>query len=93
MLGIRLIMPYILDRFEDNDLVVLETDGGTTLDVPRVQIPPEAKEGDVLLELAKSELDGEVRYAVDFDATKQRRREASDLRASISTVEAGDIEL
>lgn len=88
-----LAMPYILDRFEDNDLAVLETDDGATVDIPRVQIPPEAKEGDVLLELAKNEHDGEVRYAVDFDATKARRREVSDLRASISTVEDGDIEL
>ena len=86
-------MPYTLDRFEDNDLVVLETDDGTTLDVPRNQIPPEAHEGDVLVELPEDELDGEVRYAVDFDATEQRRREVSDLRASIATVEDGDIEL
>lgn len=92
-LGYTLAMPYILDRFEDNELAVLETDDGTTLDVPRIQIPPEAKEGDVLLELAENELDGELCYAVDFDATEQRRREVSDLRASIPTVDEGDLEL
>lgn len=54
-------MLYILDRFEDNDLAVLETDDGTTRDISRNQISPEAKEGDVLLELPKNELDGEVR--------------------------------
>ena len=86
-------MPYILDRFEDNDVAVLETEDGTTVDVPRVHIPPEAHEGDVLVELAENELDGEVRYAVDFDVTEQRRREVSDLRASIPTVDEGDIEL
>ena len=86
-------MPYTLDRFEDNDLAVLETDDGTTLDVPRIQIPPEAHEGDVLVELPENELGGEVKYAVDFDATEQKRREVSDLRASIATVEDGDLEL
>ncbi len=86
-------MPYILDRFEDNDLAVLETDDGTLLDVPRTQVPPEAKEGDVLLALTENELDGKVRFAVDFDATEQRRREVSDLRASIPTVDESDLEL
>ncbi len=86
-------MPYILDRFEDNDLAVLETDDGTTQDVPRAQVPSEAKEGDVLVELPENELDGELRYAVDFDATDARQREVSDLRDSISTVDEGDLEL
>ncbi len=86
-------MPYILDRFEDNELAVLESDDGTTIDVPRAQVPPEANEGDVLLELAENEFDGYVRYAVDFEATEQRRREVNDLRASLPTVEDGDLEL
>ena len=86
-------MPYTLDRFEDNDLAVLETDDGTTLDVPRAQVPPEAREGDVLLELAENELDGEVRYAVNFEATERRRREVSDIRASLPRVAEGDLEL
>lgn len=33
-----------------------------------------------------------VRYAVDFDATKARRREVSSLRASISNAYKGDLE-
>ncbi len=86
-------MTYILDRFEDNDLAVLETDDGTILDVPRAHIPLEAHEGDGLVELPENELDGEVRYAVDFDATEQRRREMGNLRASIATVDDGDLEL
>ena len=86
-------MSYTLDRFEDNDLAVLETDDGTTLDVPRAQVPPEAKEGDVLTELSESDLDGEVRFAVDFEATERRRREVSDFRASLPTVVEGDLEL
>ena len=86
-------MPYIIDRFEDGDLAVLETDEGTMVDVPRAQVPPEAKEGDVLIELAENDLDGEVRYAVDFEATEQRHQEAADLRASILQAPEGDLEL
>jgi len=65
-------MPFTIDRFEDNDLVVLETDDGVSVNVPRAQLPPEAKEGDVLVEL--NDLDGAVRYAVDFELTEQRKR-------------------
>jgi len=87
-------MPLIIDRFEDNDLVVLETDDRESIDVPRIHIPPEAKEGDVLVELPENELDSTVRYAVDFELTEQRRGEAERLRASIPTLsEEGDIEL
>lgn len=87
-------MPYTIDRFEDNDLVVLETDTGESMDVPRTHIPPEAREGDVLVELLKNELDGDVRYAVDFDLTKQRKAEVEQLRASLPTLsDEVDIEL
>ena len=86
-------MTYTIDRFEDNNLAVLETDDSTTVDVPRTQVPPEAKEGDVLIELAENDFDGEVRYAVDVEASEQRRRKVSDLRTSLPTVAEGDIEL
>ena len=87
-------MPFTIDRFEDNDLMVLETDRGESLDVPRAHVPPEAKEGDVLVELPENEFDGEVRYAVDFDLTEQRKAEAEKLRASLPTLKGeGDIEL
>lgn len=87
-------MPFTIDRFEDNDLVVLETDDGESVNVPRAYVPPEAREGDVLVELNGNELDGEVKYAVDFELTKQRKREADRLRARISMLpEKGDLEL
>ena len=44
-------MTYTIDRFEDGGLAVLETDAGESVMVPRAQVPPEAREGDVLLEL------------------------------------------
>lgn len=87
-------MPYTIDRFEDNDLVALETDDGKSVNVPRAHIPPEAKEGDVLVELNGGDLDGKVRYAVDFELTEQRKRESDRLRARIPMLpEEGDLEL
>ena len=87
-------MLFTIDRFEDNDLVVLETDNGVSVNVPRAHIPPEAKEGDVLVELPENELDGDVRYAVDFELTEQRKRETDRLRARIPMLpEEGDLEL
>ena len=84
---------YVLDRFEDNDLAVLETDEGESIAVPRTQLPPEASEGDVLITLNGSDLDGSVHYAVDFEATEERRRSAGELRESIPKVSEGDLEL
>ena len=86
-------MPFTLDRFEDNGLAVLETDDGDPVVVPRARVPPEAREGDVLLELDASVIDGDVRYTVDFEATERRKQEIAELRASLPKAEEGDMEL
>lgn len=87
-------MPFIIDRFEDNDLVVLETDAKESLDVPRSHIPSEAKEGDVLIELPEDERQGEVRYAVDHEQTTALRAEGARLRARIPMLsDEGDLDL
>ena len=86
-------MPFTLDRFEDNGLAVLETDDGDPVVVPRARVPPEAREGDVLLELDASVIDGDVRYAVDFEATERRRRKVGERRASLPRAPEGDLEL
>ena len=87
-------MPFIIDRFEDNDQVVLETDAKESLDVPRGHIPSEAKEGDVLVELPEDKRQGEVRYAVDHEQTTARRSEGARLRARIPMLsDEGDLEL
>lgn len=87
-------MPFTIDRFEDNDLVVLETDDGVSMNVPRAHVPPKAKEGDVLVELNGNDLDGAVRYAVDFELTEQRKRDTDRLRARIPMLpDEGDLEL
>lgn len=86
-------MPLTIDRFEDAELAVLETNAGESVVVPRAQVPPEAKEGDVLLELGETVVDGPVRYAVDFEATERRKREIAELRASLPRAEEGNLEL
>jgi hypothetical protein len=43
--------------------------------VLRSHIPPEVREGNVLVDLNGNDLDGEVHYAVDFELTEQARLE------------------
>lgn len=86
-------MTYTLERFEDNDLAVLERDTGGSLAVPRAHVPLEAKEGDVLAELAWFKRDGAVRYRIDAAETVKRKREIAELRASLPRADEGDLEL
>ena len=86
-------MTYTLDRFEDNDLAVLELETGASLTVPRAYVPLEAREGDVLTELPWYDRDGAVRYRIDVTLTAERKREAADLRASLPRAGEGDLEL
>lgn len=86
-------MTYTIDRFEDDDLAVLETEAGEAVVVPRTHVPLEAREGDGLVELNGGPVDGDVRYAVDFEATGRRRQKAADLRAPLPTAMVGDHEL
>lgn len=59
----------IIDRFE-GELAVIETDGGM-IEINVSELPENAREGDVLV-LENG------RYAVDSEATEQRRKNASD---------------
>ena len=86
-------MTYTLERLEDNDLVVLETDAGESITVPRAHVPLDAKEGDVLRALPWFERDGEARYRVDAEATERRKRDVAALRASLPRAGEGDLEL
>lgn len=58
----------VIDRFE-NDIAVIETDGGI-IEVDRLQLPENAREGDVLTE-------NNGVWTVDVDKTEKRR---SDIR-------------
>lgn len=54
----------IIDRFEMR-FAILETDDGM-VSVPREQLPPETKEGDILIP-------NNLGYEIDTSATKTRR--------------------
>ncbi|MGN0590596.1 DUF3006 domain-containing protein [Ruminococcus sp.] len=60
---------WILDRIE-GDRAVIETDQGR-LELPRQQLPPDAKEGDVLCSTAQGIL-------VDTATTARRRQEIAE---------------
>ncbi len=59
-----------IDRFE-GDLAVCEKADRTMLNIPRNEIPPEAREGDILI----IEDNG---IKLDIAGTKARKREISD---------------
>ena len=59
-------MKIIIDRFE-GDYAVVEIENGTTVDMPKVLIPKEAKEGDVL------------EILINQEETKTRREKIEDL--------------
>lgn len=59
-------MKVILDRFE-GQMAVLEW-GESTVDIPRAELPPGAREGSVLT----------VRLELDEGATAERRRRAEE---------------
>jgi hypothetical protein len=63
-------MRYTIDRFEEG-FALLEDERGAMSQVPRDQLPPEAKEGD------KLEL-GEGGYVVLVEETKAARAEADE---------------
>ena len=58
---------FIIDRFEE-DWVVLEFDR-KTFQLPRQLVPPEAREGDVIL----------IKVSVDADATSKLKKEINIL--------------
>lgn len=59
-------MKFVIDRFE-GDYAIVELDDKTIAEIPRILIPKEAKEGDVL----------EIR--VDVEETKKRKNEINNL--------------
>lgn len=57
---------YIIDRFE-GDFAVVEIDEGKFANIPRLALPKEAKEGDV------------INVWIDKDETEQRRKRIKEL--------------
>jgi hypothetical protein len=66
---------FVVEGFE-GELVVLSTEGGIALDLPREWVPAEAGEGDLLVAEARVLGAGrvEVRFTIDHEASEAARR-------------------
>ena len=94
---------YVVDRLEDNNLVVLEDEAGHTFNVPRFWLPTDLKEGDVVVVeqqevISEDEADFAVGYRgldiyVDADATVARHEHARNLRDRLPKRPEGDLKL
>lgn len=82
---------YILERFEDNGWAVLERDAETTFDFPRVSLPGNAQEGDVLV--FSRFKDGTLVMQRDEKETARRHQTIKLLRESLPRAPEGDLEL
>ena len=63
-------MRLVIDRFE-GEYAVCEFENGEYIDVSKVDIPQEAKEGDVLIKTDNG-------YCVDKTATESKRKEIKE---------------
>lgn len=63
-------MKYTIDRFE-GEYAVVELEGKEFTNVPRKAIPPEAKEGDIIL------------VVIDNQGTKEKRKEIEKLMENL----------
>ena len=85
---------WIVERFEDNGVAVLERDDSTTFDVPMAWLPQGVEEGHVLsLELSGDEEKSTLTFTVQAEATAQRLEVAKALRGSLAGAPEGDIDL
>ena len=90
-----------IDRFEDNDLAVLESRKGTenmevmNFSVPRSWLPEDCQEGDILTvtSLATGLNEGTLTFAIDKEGTARASQEISNLRESLNKAPDGDIDL
>ena len=86
---------YAVDRFEDGDWAVLEVAANRTFRIPRSWVPTNAKEGDVLavdVDL-KNTSTVTLSITIDPEATRERLREADELRQRLPRAPKGDISL
>lgn len=78
---------YVVDQLE-GEWAVLETPERERLEVPRSQLPDDAREGSLLLRHDDS---GEVTFTVDHEAGAKRLEEMEALRASLPKAPEGDL--
>ena len=89
---------YVVDRFEDNNWVVLEREDGETFNVPRGWLSTYLKEGDVLKVKRLEDLrEGVVQHflylEIDEEAVESRREQARLKRDELVKGPSGDIDL
>lgn len=65
----------IIDRFE-GDIAIVETDENTFMQIPRTALPPNAKEGDIVVKV-------EDKYIIDYESTEKRRQKIIDMQNSL----------
>lgn len=90
----QLVQRYILERFEDNDLAVLERVDGELFQIPRSWLPGEAREGYVLtLDVEASTDVAGLTFTLDRVATQDLREKISLLRQGLAKGPDGNLEL
>lgn len=68
-------MKYSIEKIENN-IAVCENDDGETLKLNLSQLPPNAKEGDILIQSDEG-------FTLDLDETQARRRKMAELQKNI----------
>lgn len=68
-------MKYSVEKIE-NDIAVCENDDGETLKLKLSQLPPNVKEGDILIQSDEG-------FTLDLDETQARRRKMAELQKNI----------
>ncbi len=83
---------YVIDRFEGEDWAILEDEHTASYRVPRRNLPPDAREGDVLVGLLG---DGGSSSALTVDpaARQERLARAEQLRNQLPRGPKGDLSL
>ena len=79
---------YVVDQLE-GDIAVLETPERGRLEVPRDDLPEDAKEGSMLVRHEDEQ--GNVSFTVDHEAGAKRLEEMKALRASLPKAPEGDL--
>lgn len=68
-------MKYSVEKIEDN-IAVCENDDGETLKLKLSQLPPNVKEGDILIQSGEG-------FTLDPDETQARRSKMAELQKNI----------
>ena len=77
----------IVDRIE-GDLVVVEREGGGTLDLPRWMLPPGVGEGDVIVARPRQ---GDARWSVEMEVdAEETARRGARIKETVERLAARD---